>query len=342
MFKSSATLLICLVLGFYHSAVFADIEKYRVHCKKEPPATTKSVFPGGFDQAKKIRAQVCQNIGANIFTKESLQNFLPILDALGLVFPSTGLHQQIRKRENDRILNETQIAKLEVFDEANPISLVVEGKIIPLSAGSLNECKQFANDNSIDDCASVLRIYASLYNYAQESYAKKIVVAAKEEIKKVDAEWDEYFAKSRSQTLFEMGINGKRFQKDNTDYGFASPPNSQLILLHPGIVIENIEDAVDGEQAKEALIIEVFGVNYWKRSGWNPTGYSAGLLFSDRADQRDYAFAVSVHFNNTLTFGASFRHNGTDDIGYFISYDLLKGLQDRKETYKKYREELQQ
>lgn len=64
--------------------------------------------------------------------------------------------------------------------------------------------------------------------------------------------------------------------------------------------------------------------------------YPLGKLVN-KIKKRDYAFGFAIHFENEMTLGLSFRHNDSEDAGLFISYDLLKGVQDKKETIDKYR-----
>jgi hypothetical protein len=99
-------------------------------------------------------------------------------------------------------------------------------------------------------------------------------------------------------------------------------------------VIENVDAALEGDQTKEALLIEAVGVNWWSERPWYmPSGGSLVALYSDRSATADVGYGVAVHFRGVYTVGYAV-HDGDD--GVFISVDLLKFFQDKRKIISTY------
>ncbi|MFC1589141.1 hypothetical protein ACFL3P_02605 [Pseudomonadota bacterium] len=148
--------------------------------------------------------------------------------------------------------------------------------------------------------------------------------------------WDDYFTKARSQTFIELGLNTWRY-KDQLDKGEnVLPPSSQLIFLHPTAAIEYVDKAVDGQQQKDALIIEWVGMNWWNMSV--PLGFSVFSSYTDRTDQDDHALGLMVHINNNYSIGYTHRNGGN---GVIITLDLLKIFEDKKTNLDKYKNDIE-
>ncbi|KKL95577.1 hypothetical protein LCGC14_1853200 [marine sediment metagenome] len=82
-------------------------------------------------------------------------------------------------------------------------------------------------------------------------------------------------------------------------------------------------------------MIEAIGVDWWKQDKWFlPSGGAIIATYSDRSGVDDWGYGVSLNFDSKFTLGAS-DHGG--DIGFFITIDLLKLIQDKASTIKKYR-----
>ena len=107
-------------------------------------------------------------------------------------------------------------------------------------------------------------------------------------LKLYSAEWDEYFTKARSQTPWELALNSLIFHDKITADTFVLPPKYQWILLHPNILLEYVDEAAEGDQFKEALAIELAGINFWNKR--IPYGFSAMCTYSDRDGVRDFGY----------------------------------------------------
>lgn len=148
-------------------------------------------------------------------------------------------------------------------------------------------------------------------------------------------EWDGYFTKGRPQTFWDIAattlIEYRHIQTDR----LVGPPPRQWFLLHPNIVIENLQAAPDGKQLGGAVAIEWIGVNWWKQKV--PFGVSLSSLYSDRAGVDDVGHGVTLYFANKYCIGWA-SHGG--DNGFFASIDTLKFIDDKKSKLAGYRSQL--
>lgn len=191
--------------------------------------------------------------------------------------------------------------------------------------------KQWSGSN----CAGYLNSFKYTFNFAQNTLAGPLAENVATYLDQLGVQWDDYFKKASSQTIWEMAINGYFFEKNNKEYQFLPPPDFQLIVLHPSVAVEYVPNASDGNKSKEAVLIELIGINWWKQEIWFlPSGGSAIVLYSDRAAIQDWGYGISLHFRNNLSLGYSYHH-GTG--GMFVSLDLWKAFQDKKTMVEKYR-----
>lgn len=160
----------------------------------------------------------------------------------------------------------------------------------------------------------------------------------------IDDAWTQYATEARSQFvwelwanghLFENGINAKRDEK--TDPLLESPPDWQLILAHPGVAVEYVDDANSGSKFEPALLVEWVGINWlrWNQKDTkngrryfmnNPVGVSFITTFSDRNGADNVGYGLMGHFRNRYSLGVT-SHDG--DIGVSLSLNLLSFFQSK-------------
>lgn len=149
-------------------------------------------------------------------------------------------------------------------------------------------------------------------------------------------DWDDYFDQSRPQTFWDIAattlLERRHFQADY----LVGPPARQWFVLHPNVVIENLDAAPDGDQLGGAMAIEWIGVNWWKGIGSLkvPIGLSLSSLYSDRPGVDDVGHGVTLYFANRYCVGWA-SHGG--DNGFFVSIDLLKLIDSKKSKLEQYR-----
>ncbi|MEE4301048.1 MAG: hypothetical protein V2J24_16525 [Pseudomonadales bacterium] len=182
-------------------------------------------------------------------------------------------------------------------------------------------------------CGAVLDEFGTLYDYAQRAYARGARQQFVEDVREMSAEWDRFLTTSRAFSPLELALNSW-LQRRNEGDAFERPPDRQWILLHPSFAIENVDDAVGGEQAQAALVIDVLGVNWWRQDRWYlPTGIAASYVYSDRPGVQNWGYGASVYFDSVYTVGYS-NHDG--DHGLYVTADLLKLFQDTLGDYRRW------
>jgi len=149
---------------------------------------------------------------------------------------------------------------------------------------------------------------------------------------KYSADWEEYFSNSRSQTFLDRSLTTVFYRDELKSSMFQKAPDTQYILLHPGVVMEYVDNAQDGEQLEAAFVIEWIGINRWRGCDlWFvnvPCGASVVSTYSDRAGVDDMSIGLMFHINNHYSLGADVRGG---DIGLFVTIDLLKAFENQEE-----------
>jgi hypothetical protein len=238
------------------------------------------------------------------------------------------------------------------FDKGDPLhqvltALQTDGSPIPTIAPLPNDTIDVAgtiyapvNTSQCDGhagergCGAVLDEFTGYYNYAHTTFASEGAIAFAQTVSGLSKEWSEYLNSTRAFTPLELLVNSMLYKRSETEQ-FSAPPDVQWIALHPNLVVENVEDAIDGENTKEALMIEIAGANWWRQTKWYvPTGGSIVMVYSDRPEVADWGYGFAVHFRSVYSIGYT-RHDGED--GFLISFDLLKLVEDRKKVLESFR-----
>lgn len=208
--------------------------------------------------------------------------------------------------------------------------------------------KFFANDAAEVDLARILdescpdrcaegfrramRFYtvASLY---RRSLGKLLEKERAETLKFIDGlekRWQAYFADAHSQYPWELALNSSRYQRSPV---LAEPPTRQLILAHPSVAFEIVEQ--DGEEVlEEALVLEVFGVHTWRFEGdrlRRPFGASLVVSWHGGAGD-DTGYGVLFHLPRSWSLGVTYRD---DDFSALFNADLGKLFTNGRGLYEK-------
>lgn len=184
------------------------------------------------------------------------------------------------------------------------------------------------------DCRHAVDSFRTIYSHAQLLVQRARTDPVKKYLQLSREQWDDFFTKSRSQTSWELLLNSHLWARDKKPGMFLEPPERQLILLHPSVILEYVRDAPDGSRTNEGILIEVAGANWWQRDKWYQlSGASYVLLYSDRPVIRDWANGVALHFGNKYTVGATRRSGET---GFFLSFDVLELFKDKKALMERY------
>ncbi len=205
-----------------------------------------------------------------------------------------------------------------------------------LTARDDGDCK---NDPSLNaPCSDILEQLETAIAPYQLNINALSAHKTQVQLKSMAKDWDAYFERGRAQTFADIVVTtffeSRHLRQDH----LVGPPKRQWFILHPNLVIENVDAAPDGDNLKPALSIEWIGVNWWNKSPIGiPLGVSATSLYSDRPGVDDVGHGISLHIDNKFVLGWA-NHGG--DNGFYISMDLLRLVDDKKKKVKRYREKV--
>jgi len=291
-----------------------EVKHYQDFCNYEIGVPRLRFFDNTYSKATQIRQTLCDASPSN---KESLTDrVLSLLNDLDSLFPSTKIHEFLKNNESVRLNNGGDIAILQVRRMDGFINLILENDhtAIPVSDNALLECDSIAKTIDPDcDCDCALNDFKSIYNDAQATVGKQEIDAYSNSLAFIHQDWNRFLDRSKRQSLLELFVNGARFNKEKkNNHQFSSPPSSQLILLRQYVILEYQHSPTQGKEFKEAFILELAGVSYWKQEKFFfPSGASIVTVFSDRAGISYLSFGAALHFQSMLTIG------GTDSFLLF-------------------------
>lgn len=315
-------------------------KELQIWCQQEPLSDEAKVFSDTLTKSKQIRADYCSKKYSTLF--ELQMHIVDLLGDLNRIFPSGGIYLQMQLAESANIKRTGEIALFDLLpeydDNDNLLSLEIslDDPDYKVESALLVSCNQATKAISpAMDCQSALEEFAEIYNFAQGTYAQPLAFELSKRLDLLETRWNTFYEESKSQMFWEMIANGILFQRKNEAYKFSEPPSWQLVLMHPSVVVENVADAIDGDQFKEAIMIEAIGADWWQQDKWYmPSGGALIATYSDRLDVDDWGYGVALHFRSKFTIGVS-EHG--DDRGVFMTIDLMRLIQDKKKTIESYR-----
>ncbi len=192
------------------------------------------------------------------------------------------------------------------------------------------------------DALGILVLTHQTMNYIKRKAALDKIGSVAEKRK---AQWQVYFDESISQWPWELAfVNGPIYERKlKNEKGLGPVPDWQVIVLHPDVALEYVSGAVDGDQLKPALMVEIIGANFWswengaKQKGpWGlpvPLGISLIATFTDRADTDDWGYGGVIHLNHIYNIGATVRDG---DTGFFVSVNLAELFENERKKAEEY------
>jgi hypothetical protein len=236
--------------------------------------------------------------------------------------------QDVNRAINQVLQEENAAPNFLLMPLAQGDGIKFSGQKFKVGADNKAACDQVAQSNHASSCRDYIVTYVDIYNYTQLIIQKLDTEPVLKYLNIVEQDWEDFYQKSRSQTLVERMLNSYFWRKDKKPGEFLRPPDSQWILLHPSVVIENVSDALEGNQTEVGIMLEMLGWNKWRRDKWYQlSGGSLVTVYTDRAKIDDWGYGVALHFGNVYTLGAV-DHDG--DTGIFISMDVLELFKDKK------------
>ena len=191
---------------------------------------------------------------------------------------------------------------------------------------------------TLNETGSVIRSTALMQQILQVSVEGRLEEHHKALVD-LDREWDYYFEEARSQYLWELAINARRY--DAPDDKFAPPPEDQIIFLHPTVAMEYVGGGAQNERSYEvAAVIELIGYNRFKwgedsKMKW-PLGIAVVATVTPYNTGDRVGYGMMFHVNNKWSLGVIRRDTGAgDDTTWLITADLMKLILKKSEEVKK-------
>ena len=309
-------------------------KKFKTWCNNQK-APDAIIFGDSAEKGQKIMDDVCAGEIKN--QKELGDQISELLVDLHRLFPESGLAERIYFAETAQFRKSGELSQILIEDQPKLAIELASIEYEFIQDEKLSECEEAVDRlSSGSSCKGALKEFADVYNFSLGALSQPIALAFSVKLEQLEHQWNDYFDNSKSQTLWEMALNRRLFQSSREGLGYTAPPEWQLVVMHPTLVIENVSDALDGEQMKESIMIEAIGADWWQQDKWYlPSGGAIIASYTDRAGVDDWGYGISLNFKSKYTLGFS-DHGG--ELGTFITGDFLKLLQDKSDTIKSYRE----
>jgi hypothetical protein len=316
----------------------ADHDKldYKKWCKQTVEITGGVVMKQALQSSNQLRRDYCLQI-----TLEKDQIKTHVLSLLTDLNGLLGGSETTRKMQNAQELLFQTSSELDTMSlTTSPKHYFTMGDVFMLSVEEVQACDRYAKSVFAGaTCESTLIEFIRIYQFAHSTYAQPHAVRTYGELVSLGKAWDRFSAESKAQTELELLINGAVFNASNDDVFFKAPPSWQVVALHPNLVIENMPDAVDGDEVKESILLEVIGIDFWQQDKlWLPTGASIVTLNIDRNSSSDWGYGLGLTFDNKYLLG--FAHHEDDKNGVFISFDILKAFEDKRDKLVSFKDEI--
>ena len=241
---------------------------------------------------------------------------------------------------NKQLLREALEKAMEIFKGDTPLTLgphnpeywkysVINGKAyVGIDVNrELSVCK---DKDRAEECkqgyaeAKTLVRYTTVTKRTLDYISAAMRRALANEVHMLNTRWGHYFNDARSQFFWELGLNGMIYDTSmKEETGLTSPPNYQVILLHPSVGLEYL-DSKPGDRFREAIVLEGIGYNRWCWKDGDmklPLGASLIGVYGDRSSAPQFGWGALFHYNNNLSLGVTRRGSHT---GAILSLDIAK------------------
>lgn len=209
----------------------------------------------------------------------------------------------------------------------------VQGFFMPLKANldrfNINEVPQCDTVAPGKSCKDVFRDFAKAFNPYRSAYNN--IYDNQEQLNALGERWNRFLDAGKSQTALEVYLTTMMYRGELQKNHLVGPPDYQIIALHPHLIYDSMDKAPDGSQQEMGMAVEWFGVNFWDMKV--PLGLSLASAYVDRPDVEDVGHGVMLHINNHYAIGWA-KHK--DDSSIYVTIDLLKMFEDKKQQYDRY------
>lgn len=212
-------------------------------------------------------------------------------------------------------------------NQRNEINL---GKIIDEGCTSAGAC-----EHALRGDAEVV-IHSTMVQTIAGALLRDLRQEAATHIDMLDKRWENYFGASRFQYPWELAINDQRF-KTGGRAGFVSPPEEQIIVMHPSAGVRY--NAQSPSKYEPMLVLELLGMYRWHWEGADPKGLIGGSLimtWANQAGERSAGWGAMAHFQKSYSIGFTHYKSPTGNTtSLLLSVDLAKLFEDKAAVTKK-------
>jgi hypothetical protein len=215
--------------------------------------------------------------------------------------------------------------------QRNDSFLVDYTPIIQGSCGQAQGRDQAACAAVIATAARVIRV-VNLTATLHQCAAQPRLQLVRKRLEELDAQWNSYFFKTRSQYIWELVWNERRFKA--RDDVFAEPPKDQIIIAHPSVAYEYVGGGARNERAYDAIVYaELLGYNRFGdslkggsfMSGRPALGGSIVATYTPDNTGDRVGYGIMLHAFNTFSLGATRRDTGAGkETTYLLSADFMR------------------
>lgn len=188
------------------------------------------------------------------------------------------------------------------------------------SSATYRDCRE-----ALDDAARAFNAYRHGYDQYRFELNRRELLALRDD-------WKRFLEEGRSQTLVDVWFTTLMHQGYYAQDRLVAPAATQWFLLRPQVLYEYVRHAPDGQQGEIALGAEWIGVNWWDLKV--PLGVSVVSTYADRSDTDSVGHGILLNVYNHWSLGWTWREDGD---GFFVTLDLLKGMQSAREQLSRYK-----
>lgn len=218
----------------------------------------------------------------------------------------------------------------------NSITLLKQGRGDLISKQVPQDKAQACLDD--DTCWSALAKYIDTLSKVYNPLRLNGIKNTEKFLTARDKIWTEYIAESRAQTPLGIALTSVLYEYTygKNEHDFKSPPNVQWFAMRPNVLYENVSGAVDGDQMRGTVALEVVGFNYWKDKCFGyACGASVTVNYAYRGGVEDKGYGLMFHLDNTYSVGVS---KFGSESGVFFTIDLLELFKDKKASFDDYKD----
>lgn len=183
-----------------------------------------------------------------------------------------------------------------------------------------------------DNCRTAAEQFRYALSPAFSSYRNAVLKNNQEKHNGLVKSWSSFMDESRYQWPWEVWATTQYYSNEFNGPSLVAPPKLQIILLHPTLVVERIDNLERGSRDSVAIALEWAGLNWWEKG----FGFSLTSLYWDRDEADSIGHGFTLHIKSKYSIG--FVHRGNGNNGVFFNVDLTEWFTDKKEKYKKYQQ----